>query len=258
MSTDLKSVVTSLYTSESRISVRFRYILALFDLGTVVFFVVTAPFPATPGLTTSGYLIAAIIVLDLAARLWIADDPATLLRQPYMLADIVVVGSFLADPFYTHSLAFFRVLRGLRFFHAGYLLADLRRDSMFFQKHEDTIFAANNLLIFVLFCSSVVFEFFFKGDGDPYSYIDALYFTVATLTTTGFGDVTLSTPGGKLLSVIIMVVGVALFVQLAKSIFRPAKIKHKCTNCGLLRHETDAVHCKHCGATVLIETSGKT
>jgi len=258
MSTDLKNVVTSLYTSESRISVRFRYLLALFDLGTVAFFIVTAPFPTTPSLYVVGYIIAAIIVVDLAARLWIADDPVNLLCQPYILADFIVIGSFLADPFYAHSLAFFRVLRGLRFFHAGYLLADLRRDFTFFQKHEDTIFAANNLLIFVFFCTSVVFEFFFKGDDDPYSYIDALYFTVATLTTTGFGDVTLATAGGKLLSVVIMVVGVALFVQLAKSIFRPAKIKHKCTNCGLLRHETDAVHCKHCGATVFIETSGKT
>lgn len=56
----------------------------------------------------------------------------------------------------------------------------------------------------------------------------------------------------------IMVVGVALFVQLARAIFQPSKIKHKCSECGLNRHETDAIHCKHCGEPLKIETEGGT
>ena len=86
--------------------------------------------------------------------------------------------------------------------------------------------------------------------------IDALYFTVATLTTTGYGDITMTTPGGKLLSVFIMVVGVALFVQLARAIFQPLKVQHKCSECGLTRHEPEATHCKHCGEPLRIETEG--
>ena len=87
-------------------------------------------------------------------------------------------------------------------------------------------------------------------------YIDALYFTVATLTTTGFGDITMETTGGKLLSVVIMVVGVSLFLQLLRAIFQPSKVKYTCPECGLNRHEPDAVHCKHCGTTIKIETEG--
>ena len=77
------------------------------------------------------------------------------------------------------------------------------------------------------------------------------------ITTTGFGDITLDTPGGKLFSVFIMVVGVALFLQLVRGVFQPQKVRHICPECGLSRHEPDAVHCKHCGVVVRIETKGR-
>ena len=64
---------------------------------------------------------------------------------------------------------------------------------------------------------------------------------------TGFCDITMTTTSGKLLSVFIMVVGVALFVQLARATFQHSKLKHNCPECGLNRHETHAIHCKHCG-----------
>lgn len=41
------------------------------------------------------------------------------------------------------------------------------------------------------------------------NYIDALYFTVAMLTTTGFGDITLPGTAGRLLSILMMIVGVS-------------------------------------------------
>ena len=99
--------------------------------------------------------------------------------------------------------------------------------------------------------SSLILVLAFDEQAGIVGYIDALYFTVATLTTTGFGDITMRTPGGKLLSV-----GVALFVQLARAIFQPPKIKYKCPECGLNRHEPDAIHCKHCGKALKIETEG--
>lgn len=54
----------------------------------------------------------------------------------------------------------------------------------------------------------------------------------------------------------IMVVGFTLFVQLAWAIFQPSKIKYKCPESGLNRHEPDAIHCKHCGEPLKIETDG--
>jgi len=61
---------------------------------------------------------------------------------------------------------------------------------------------------------------------------------------------------GRLLAVFMMVVGVALFLRLAQTIFRPRKLSYTCPDCGLNRHEPDAIHCKHCGHALKIETEG--
>jgi hypothetical protein len=63
-------------------------------------------------------------------------------------------------------------------------------------------------------------------------HIDAHSFTVATLTATGFGDITITTTVGKLLSVFIMVVDVAFLVSLARAIFQPSKTQYSCPACG--------------------------
>jgi voltage-gated potassium channel len=86
--------------------------------------------------------------------------------------------------------------------------------------------------------------------------MDALYFTVTTLTTTGFGDVILVGSQGRILAVVVMIVGVALFIRLVQTIFRPTKVRYECPQCGLTRHDLDAVHCKHCGHELHIRTEG--
>jgi voltage-gated potassium channel len=86
--------------------------------------------------------------------------------------------------------------------------------------------------------------------------MDALYFTVTALTTTGFGDITLSGEWGRVLSVIVMILGISLFLRLLQTIFQPAKVHATCPRCGLSRHDPDAIHCKHCGDTIHIATTG--
>lgn len=256
MASRLKAEVTELYTGEQPGSVRFRYLLILFDACTILFFIITAPLVHTPAINAVNITVGLLILADFLARLWIAPNRRQMLSRIYTLADIVVIVVLILDPFLSHSLAFLRILRGLRLIHSYQLLGDLRRDSRFFRDHEDAVIAATNLVVFVFLTASVVFSIFFSNEPGADSYIDALYFTVATLTTTGFGDITLATPGGKLFSVFIMVIGVALFVQLAKAVFQPQKIHYMCPGCGLTRHDIDAVYCKHCGDRLKIPTPG--
>ncbi len=125
--------------------------------------------------------------------------------------------------------------------HSYHVLRDLRRDTPFFRRNEDVIVSSVNLGVFISLVTALVFLLQFGDNPDIGSYIDALYFTVATLTTAGFGDITLTGNLGRLLAVFIMVVGVALFLRLAQTIFRPRKLSYACPECGLDRHEPDAV-----------------
>jgi voltage-gated potassium channel len=159
-------------------------------------------------------------------------------------------------PFFLENMAFLRIARALRLLRSYHLLRDLRADSIWFRQHEDIIQRAVNLGVFIFIVTSVVYVTQHLINPQISNYVDALYFTTTTLTTTGFGDITLKGPGGRLLAVLIMVVGVGLFLRLLQAIFRPTKVRYDCPDCGLLVHDADAVHCKHCGRVLHIETEG--
>jgi voltage-gated potassium channel len=252
----LRKQLALLYEGRSRAAMRFRYGLIAFDVLTIAFFIATTPLPGTPLLHGINYAIGVVIVLDFAARLWISDDRRRMLRQVHTMADAVVILVLFLDPLLSHHYGFLRILRGLRLIHSYHLLRDLRRESRFFRRHEDAVIAATHLFVFVFMTASVIYALFFTNVSGFAAYIDALYFTVATLTTTGYGDITPTTPVQKIVAVFIMVVGFALFVQLARALFQPNKVRYKCPECGLLRHDIDAVHCKHCGTRLKIPTAG--
>lgn len=251
-----KTRVKRLYKGAGPRSVRFRYALILFDALSIIYFIITAPFTQTLTVHLISSLMGVVILLDFSARLWIERNRMRLLRQISTLADLVVIGVLILDPFLSHSLAFLRILRGLRLIHSYHLLRDLRRDSGFFREREDALIAAVNLTVFIFATSSLAYVLFFDQTPGFAAYIDAIYFTVAALTTTGFGDITLQTTLGKLFSIFVMVFGVALFVQLARALFQPQKVRFRCPECGLMRHDPDAVHCKHCGHILNIPTEG--
>jgi voltage-gated potassium channel len=252
----LKKIIELLYTGRSRNAALFRYGLIGFDLCTIAFFIATAPLTPTPVILTVDMALGTIILADFLARLWIAPDKKRMLRQIYTIADVIVIASLLLAPIVAQNLAFLRVLRALRLLHSYHVLRDLRREAPFFRRNEDVIVSGVNLGVFIFLVTALVFVLQFGDNPDIGSYIDALYFTVATLTTTGFGDVLLTGSGGRLLAVFIMIVGVALFLRLAQAIFRPQKVSFTCPDCGLSRHEPDAIHCKHCGQILKIETEG--
>ncbi|KAA5605327.1 two pore domain potassium channel family protein [Roseospira marina] len=256
LSVRLKTQVSGLYRGAGTRARRFRYGLMTFDIVTIMFIVATQPLPASPLILVLDILIGLIVLADLMARLWISPQPARHLLHATTLADIVVVFSLLLAPLLAGNLAFLRVLRLVRLLHSYQVLRDLRQETPFFRHNEEVIVSLINLVTFIFVFTALVFELQSEANPAITGYVDALYFTVATLTTTGFGDITLTGSSGRVLSVVIMVVGVALFLRLVQTVFRPRKVRHTCPSCGLSRHELDAVHCKHCGETLRIKTEG--
>lgn len=60
------------------------------------------------------------------------------------------------------------------------------------------------------------------------SWIDSLYFTVITLATVGYGDITPQTSAGKLFTIFYVIVGITIFVALAHAVL--AKVINRRTN----------------------------
>jgi voltage-gated potassium channel len=250
-----RSRLRNLYLGKAAAADRFRYCLLAVDLLTVAWLVTSSFLPQRTYTTTIDLVIGGVFVADLLARLWISRRPWRELFSLWGLADLLVIFS-LVVPIWGEGLAFLRVLRLFRVFHSPQTLTQLGDDIPGFRRNEAAIRAALNLVIFVFATTALVYQTQSGTNGLITNYVDALYFTVATLSTTGFGDVTLIGTGGKLLSVAIMIVGISLFLRLVQVILRPIKADFLCPTCGLRRHDHDAVHCKACGTILNIPDDG--
>jgi len=252
---DMLKELRNLYHGRSKRAHRFRYGLLLFDLATILFVIVTSFLPVVPWILVADVVIGALIVTDFLARFAVEERKGAFWGRLSTWADVVAMASFLA-PLLGAQFGFLRVLRTLRLLHAYQMLGRLRQDFRLFRKHEEVILAAINLGVFLFVMTGLIYATQAGRNPDIRHYADALYFTVTTLTTTGFGDVTLKGTSGRMISVVVMIVGVTLFLRLAQVLFRPLKVKHKCPSCGLMLHDADAVHCKHCGVVLNIADEG--
>jgi voltage-gated potassium channel len=244
-----------LYESDTPEGHRFRYALLLLDVVTILFIVGTSFLPRTDLIEWLDVVFGLVILVDIAARLAVSRSRLRDLAHPAMWADVAAVVSFLA-PLVGEGAGFLRVLRTVRLLHTYQLLARLRRDSYWFRCHEDVILAIVHLSVFLFVMTGIVYETQHLINPQIRNYADALYFTVTAVTTTGFGDITLTGTAGRLISVVVMILGVTLFFNLARALLQPRKVRFRCPQCGLMRHEPDAVHCKACGVVLNLPDEG--
>ena len=246
-----RGLLRALYHGQSLTAVRFRTAWILVDLAIIGFFIAAPLIRETPFFLALDYAIAALLSLDLVARA--AAHPNGVgrwLTRPSTWLDIVVLLTLLF-PAQLANLGFLRALRMWTLVNSEVFWDTVGRryDET---RVEEVTRAVVALLTFVFVITGFVYTYFRGAEGGPENYVESLYFTITSLTTTGYGDITLPGPGGRLLSIVIMVSGITLFVRLAQAIFRPNKVHFRCPTCALLRHDQDAVHCKACGTVLCI------
>jgi len=251
----LKGRIRQLYEGDTLGAVRFRYALLVLDIVTVLFIIVTSFLPRSKAIESLDVVFGVLVLADFSARLIISRQPLQDFIRLSTWTDIVVIISFLA-PLAGEAGGFLRTLRTLRLLRDYQMVARLRIDSSFFRLNEEVIFAVANLAVFIFVMTGIVYETQKSHNNQIAHYADALYFTVTALTTTGFGDITLPGTIGRLITVVIMIFGVTLFLNLAKTLLAPAKVRFPCPICGLQRHDSDAVHCKACGTVLNIPDEG--
>ena len=157
---------------------------------------------------------------------------------------------FVDDHMLLHIVSSLRILRFYR------VIDEIAETSESVEKNKDVYLSAGNLLVFLFIMSSIIYANQVDINENINSFVDALYFTTSTLTTTGYGDIAIVGVQGKIIVIFIMILGVGLFVKLVTSLFKPSKSYYRCSRCGLYKHDRDASHCKHCGKVIHIETDG--
>jgi voltage-gated potassium channel len=246
----LRVRLRELYHGQTREAVRFRYWVIVLDLLLIGFFIAAPFFRDNPVFLTLDYVVAAVLLLDIGARALASPSTLDWIRRPIVWVDLFVLVTLLF-PFWLFNLAFLRVLRLWSLVHSDFFWETVGRryDDT---RWEDVFKTVATLITFIFVATGFVYASFARTHPGITGYVDALYFTITSLTTTGFGDITLPGTWGKLLTIIIMLSGITLFVRLAQALIRPYKVHFTCPSCGLMRHDPDAVHCKACGVLINI------
>jgi len=242
-----------LYHGHSPAALRFQLVVFLLDIAIIGFFIATPLLRGNPSFLWIDYAVAALLFLDICARALATSDIPRWLRQLPVIVDAFVLLTLLFPAVFA-NLGFLRIMRLWTLSRTGVIWQPLRKRGLMHLR--DTARASVNLLVFIFVVTGFVYTFFVGRSAGIDGYVDALYFTITAMTTTGFGDITLPGTWGKVVSIVVMIAGISLFVRLAQAVFRPHKVTHPCPQCGLQRHDPDAVHCKACGHILNIPDEG--
>lgn len=193
-----------------------------------------------------------IFSIEYLIRLWSAENRLKYIFSLYSLIDLLAILPFYlgaTEIRFIRIFRWFRILRLIRLFEGKTILGYItREDSLIFSRILFTLFA----IIFVY--SGLIYQVEHPVNGAGFkTFLDAVYFAVATMTTVGFGDITPVSEVGRLLTVLMILTGIALIpTQVGDLIKRLIETGNQteqyCSTCGLPRHDVDAQFCKRCGS----------
>ncbi|MEZ6021884.1 MAG: ion channel [Hyphomonadaceae bacterium] len=244
----LRSRLRDLYFGHTQTALRFQGLLLVLDVLIVGFFIFSEFIrdPAWFWMIDLG--IAIFLAMDMAARLFALGTMRRWLLYPSTWADLVVLATFVIPAF--ANLGFLRILRLWTLVHRERfwnVLGGGRWDDTHIEDLTQAIFT---LVTFVFIAAGVTQALFLRQHPELNNFVDAIYFVVSSLTTTGYGDITMDTALGRMFSVGLMVTGITLFISIAQKMVATPKKIVRCEECGLDRHDVDAKHCKVCGAVL--------
>lgn len=209
-------------------------------------------------LTILNGVILCIFAIEYLLRFWCADNKWDYLKSLYSIVDLIAILPFflgVLDISYLLVLRWLRILKLLRSMRGNTILGYL--------SSEDSVILAR--ILFTLFTIVFVYSGLIYQVEQPINpnlrtFLDAMYFAVATMTTVGFGDITPISEGGRLLTILMIWTGIGLIPwqigDLIKRLFQsPGKIDNPCPNCRTRLHDQDAVFCRVCGTELPSLTS---
>jgi len=253
-----------IFRSDTRAGMLFdvALIIAILISVAVVMLTTVDEFNATYGGAFRGieWFFTILFTIEYVLRLYCVSDRAHFAKSFFGVVDLLSVlptylGLILTG---TAPMLVIRVLRILRLFRVMHMDRYVGEANIML---EVLVVSWRKILIFIYAVLTLVVIFgtlmhYIEGEDGAFTSIpQSMYWAIVTLTTVGYGDVTPLTPAGKMVASMIMITGygiIAVPMGIYFSEFTQASKRRKqgraCPSCKLKGHETDAVHCRACGA----------
>jgi voltage-gated potassium channel len=147
-------------------------------------------------------------------------------------------------------LRIFRVLKLVQYLGEANLLMRALRDS----RRKITVF------LFTVFTSVIIsgsLMYVIEGEENGFTSIPrSIYWSIVTMTTVGYGDISPKTEIGQMLAAIIMILGYGIIavptgivtVGISRAMGHKIVTTQVCPECSAEGHDSDAKYCKYCGA----------
>lgn len=245
----------ALYFGHTQTALRFQGLLLVLDLLIIGFFVGSQFLQKQSWFLVVDAAIAVFLASDLLARLFAFGTLRRWLKYPTTWIDLVVLATLLF-PTVLHNWGFLRILRLWTLVHSERLWNVLARGKWDDTYVEDLARAIVTLFVFIFIAAGITQALFLSHHPQLNNFIDAMYFVVTSLTTTGYGDITLTSTFGRLFTMGLMLVGISLFFSIAQKVFAPQQRIQTCVTCGLDRHGITASYCCNCGTKLTAPLRG--
>jgi voltage-gated potassium channel len=206
------------------------------------------------------WIITGFFTLEYLLRIATTNRPRKYIFSFFGIIDLLAIMPMYLSFFFVGSKVFsiIRALRLLRLFkilnhpkftgQSVHLLKALQAS-----RGKITVF-----LYFVLISTIIIGSIMYLVEGEENGFTSipmSIYWTIVTLTTVGYGDISPGTPLGQFIASLVMILGYGIIAVptgiVTAEITRASKKidadKNPCKNCGADDHLENAKFCHHCG-----------
>lgn len=211
-------------------------------------------------LYSAEWVFTILFTVEYATRIYISARPWRYVRSFFGIIDLLSVIPTYLGLFITGAnfLLIVRLIRVLRVFRVLKLVRYLSEANVLLRA-----LSMSHRKIFVFFVAVLVLSTIFgsvmfvvEGPENGFTSIPiSIYWTIVTITTVGYGDITPHTAIGKIVASLAMLTGYSIIAvptgiltaELHNEMSRE-RLAIQCKSCERFGHDTDARFCKHCGA----------
>lgn len=207
------------------------------------------------------WVITILFTIEFILRLVVVKKPWKYMTSFYGVVDLLSILPTYISIFFPQSqfLIVIRSLRLMRVFRIFKLTRFVRESMTIVLALKASARRILVFLSFIVLLSIILGALIYvveSPENEKFNSIpQSVYWSIVTITTVGYGDISPVTPVGKLIASLIMLLGYAIIavptgivtVELSKSARTEAAEAQACPSCGHSGHDPDAKFCKFCG-----------
>jgi len=211
------------------------------------------------GLLAAEWFFTLLFTVEYLLRLLCVGRPGKYAASFFGIVDLLAVlptylSLFVPGSQYLLVIRILRILRIFRIFKLVQFLSEARflMRALRASARKIAVFLFTVLTLVIIFGALM---YLLEGETEGFTSIPrSIYWTIVTLTTVGYGDISPKTGLGQALASVIMILGYGIIavptgivtVEMSRATTRVTT--QACPECAAEGHDHDAVHCKFCGS----------